>query len=128
MRFTSGRPYRVEGANGLTPLISAPGLYDLEVTDILNGCTSADAVLITLDGNPPTPCIEPLIQIPCGDPGFLVGDTCAASTPYVYEWFVTGGNFLGDSTLPMVEIEWIDSMVVLNGLISGIPPTCARWQ
>ncbi len=120
---TSGG-FIVSGIDGLTPLINAPGLYDLEVTDTLNGCTSTDAILITLDGVQPTPCIPASLQIPCGFSTIMAGDTCAAGNPYAYEWFVSGGLILGDPSLPIVELEWIDSTVLLTGLITDTTNMC----
>jgi len=122
--WTTSGGFIVSGADGLTPLISAPGLYDLQVTDILNGCSSTDAVLITLDGDTPTPCVEPVIQIPCGATSILVGDTCANSNPYAYEWYITGGVFVSDSTAAMVEVLWTEPVVILNGLVTDTTNQC----
>ena len=114
----------ISGADSLFPLISAPGLYDLQVTDTLNGCSWTDAVLITLDGDTPTPCVAESIQIPCGETSIITGDTCSVNQPYSYQWFVTGGTLLGDPTQPLVELSWVDSVVQLNGLVIDTTNFC----
>lgn len=120
---TSGG-FIVSGADSLAPLINAPGLYDLQVTNILNGCASTDAILITLDGDLPTPCVATSVQIPCGVTSIVVGDTCFSANTYAYQWVVTGGNLLTDPEGPLVEVEWVDSVVQVSGLIIDTTNQC----
>lgn len=120
---TSGG-FIVSGADSLHPLISAPGLYDLQVTNFLNGCSSTDAILITLDGEIPEPCVPVSEQIPCGEATFVTGDTCFFSNTYTYQWQVTGGNLLSDPTQALIEIEWIDSVVVVSGFVIDTTNSC----
>ncbi|MEZ4941113.1 MAG: HYR domain-containing protein [Saprospiraceae bacterium] len=44
----------VSGANTLTPLVDAAGLYTLVVTNATNGCTSSDNTTVTQGTQPPT--------------------------------------------------------------------------
>lgn len=120
---TSGG-FIVAGADSLHPLISAPGLYDLQVTNLLNGCSSTDAILITLDGEIPEPCVPVSEQIPCGEATFVTGDTCFFNNTYTYQWQVTGGNILSDPAQALIEIEWTDSLVVVSGLVVDTANSC----
>ncbi len=43
----------VEGADGLTPTVDAPGTYTLTVTNILNGCTDDDGDVVVEDTTTP---------------------------------------------------------------------------
>ncbi|MDV7395740.1 hypothetical protein RZS08_30400, partial [Arthrospira platensis SPKY1] len=54
----------------------------------------------------------------------MVGDTCAAGLPYSYQWNVSGGFILGDSTLSMVEVVWEDTAVLVTGLIIDTTNLC----
>ncbi|MCB9285484.1 MAG: gliding motility-associated C-terminal domain-containing protein [Lewinellaceae bacterium] len=121
---SDGGGFIISGVDSLFPLIGAPGLYDLQVTDTLNGCASTDAVLITLDGDTPTPCVAETIQIPCGATSFITGDTCSENQPYSYQWIVTGGTFLSDPAQPLVEVAWSDSLVQLTGLVIDTTNFC----
>ena len=114
----------VSGADSLYALINAPGLYDLEVTNLLNGCSAVDAVEITLNGDLPEPCVEAFVQAPCGAASLVVGDSCAAGMPYSYQWNVSGGLIVGDPTLPMVEVVWEDTLVQVSGLIIDTTNLC----
>jgi PKD-like domain len=44
----------VSGANTLTPVVDAPGAYTILVSNLLNGCTSTESVLVENDPNIPT--------------------------------------------------------------------------
>lgn len=120
---TSGG-FIVSGADSLYPLINAQGLYDLQVTNLLNGCSSTDAILVTLDGELPEPCVPTGGQIPCGAATFVTGDTCFFNNSYAYQWQVTGGNLSSDPTQALIEIEWIDSVVVVSGLVVDTTNSC----
>lgn len=56
----------VSGAEGLFPVVDAPGIYELQVSNLINGCVATDAVEVTLNEEEPTgadistfaPCFE----------------------------------------------------------------------
>lgn len=89
----------ISPANIQNPVVNEPGLYQIEVTDISNGCKSVDQVEIGIDPN------DPLVEILA--PGTLncmvsqiLLDAGASSTGsnFAYEW--TGpGIVSGDTTL-----------------------------
>ncbi|MCB0654441.1 MAG: gliding motility-associated C-terminal domain-containing protein [Saprospiraceae bacterium] len=70
------------GAQTLFPVVDAPGLYQLEVLNTINGCIAADQVLVTLNEEKPygaevaafAPCFE-MIN------GRIVIDTVFGGTP-----------------------------------------------
>ncbi|MCB0534774.1 MAG: gliding motility-associated C-terminal domain-containing protein [Saprospiraceae bacterium] len=49
-------PGFVSGQNSLTPMIDAPGMYTLTLTDTLNFCTTSDSVLVQQD------TLQPLVD------------------------------------------------------------------
>ncbi|MBR9922987.1 MAG: gliding motility-associated C-terminal domain-containing protein [Bacteroidetes bacterium] len=100
----NGNP--LPGGDGLMPVINAPGIYSIEVTDTSNGCTSSDAVLIELDGNYPDPCLVGSYQVDCSESTTIVGDTCASQNPdYLYEWTVSNGTILGPTDTALIEVD-----------------------
>ncbi len=76
----------VSGANTLTPLIDAPGIYELLITNGTNGCTSTASSIITLNEAEPTSAEISLLQ-PCfGEPhgSIIVNDVVGGIPPYNY--------------------------------------------
>ncbi len=87
----------LSGANTLMPLVNAFGIYDLTVTDTLNGCSATDAMSLSLFGEIPAVCLPDVLQIDCHDTTIAVVDTCAVASGLVYSWTVAGGQILGPS-------------------------------
>jgi gliding motility-associated-like protein len=99
--------YQWSNANGgltggnttATPLINAPGLYTLLVSNTINGCESSDEVLVTQDF--PVANTETVQPLCFGDNGFIAVESVAGGvSPYVYsidggEAFQTSASFPG---------------------------------
>lgn len=89
--WTTTNGVLASGTNTATPSISDPGTYVLLVTNLSNGCTDSDDVIITREGPSTTPMVT---QPPCfGDKGAiaLTGAT-GGVTPYLYS-IDNGANF-----------------------------------
>ncbi len=86
----------VSGANTAAPFISEPGTYLLLVTNLTNGCTASDDVLITREGPVSTP---ETIQPPCfGDKGSIaLSSVTGGTTPYLYS--IDNGEHFGNSSI-----------------------------
>ncbi len=85
----------LSGADGLTPLVSNFGIYDLQVTDTTNGCSATDAMLLELQGQTPFPCLPDILQIDCHDTTIVLGDTCMGHENYLYAWSAQNGQIFG---------------------------------
>ncbi len=85
----------VSGADGLTPLIDAFGIYDLVVTDTSNGCSSTDGMQVQLLGDMPVLCLPDILQIDCHDTTIVLADSCIGQGPYAFSWSVSGGQIFG---------------------------------
>ncbi len=86
----------IAGANTANPSISEPGTYILAVTDLTNGCTDIDQVIITRD----LPVVTPLAnQPPCfGDKGSIVlSGVTGGEPPYLYS--INDGDQFATHTL-----------------------------
>ncbi len=91
----------VSGINTATAQISEPGTYVLMVTNLANGCTDSDQVVITKEG-PVT--VPEATQPPCfGDKGAiaLTGAT-GGETPYLYS-IDNGNNFSSSAIFTSLE-------------------------
>ncbi len=55
----------VSGAGTPTPVIDEPGLYELLVTNLQNGCTSASQVAVDIDADTPAALIAPPDPLTC---------------------------------------------------------------
>ena len=90
----------VAGAQTLFPTVDQPGVYQLMVTDSLNGCTSIDSVLVGLDQAPPQLQITPAAPVlNCLQEQISL--SAAGSTPagaLSFSWSTADGHFLGGTT------------------------------
>lgn len=52
--FWTGPGIGANNENQQNPVVTQPGIYDMEVTNPVNGCTATDQVIVTQDANVPT--------------------------------------------------------------------------
>ncbi len=108
-------------------VILSPGLYQVIVTDLTNGCSQTSMVDI------PTDTIHP---IPVFDPGFL---GCISNTDsiivtianndggqYSYSWFSVDGNVTLDDTTPYVVVNYAGTFELTLSDISNGCTTVAQ--
>ncbi|MCC6460195.1 MAG: gliding motility-associated C-terminal domain-containing protein, partial [Saprospiraceae bacterium] len=105
------------GADGLSPVVDAPGTYTLLITNPSNGCTSLDSVAVVVDqvppiavvANPPTLNCQ-LTQTTLNTAGSSQGGT------FTYKWTTTGGNILSgaNSPAPVVNKPGTYQLVLTN--------------
>jgi gliding motility-associated-like protein len=113
----------LSGVNTLTPEINEPGIYELTVTDTTNGCSAIDALLISLDGDLPEPCIPDMYQIPCGDLTAIIGDTCSQNA-YTYLWITNDGLILGPDDQALIEAGLTGSVDTFSVLVTDTSNAC----
>ena len=82
----------VSGANTLTPLVNQAGLYNLLVTNQVNGCTSTDAVQIDMETNIPVGLDVALEPPSCNDDDGVItfNQVDGGVGPFVYS--IDGGS------------------------------------
>ena len=111
-------PGIVSGTNTVSPVVNAPGLYRLVVTDISNGCTAISGVLVLTD------LVDPVAD--AGIPGILNcgvtvltldGSKSSTGPPFSYLWTASGGGNIvsGNNTLmPEIDRPGTYTLVVTN--------------
>jgi hypothetical protein len=95
------------GGNTLTPTISAPGTYNLLVLNGLNGCQTADVVVIDQNNSVPTAEAGGPGLIDCQHPTVtLTGSGTSANSAATYAWTSPdGGNIASGSTTPSPVVD-----------------------
>ncbi len=91
--------------NQLNVEVLGTGIYNIRVTDTLNGCFAEDAVLVQLLDFAPQADAGMDLQMSCGDTTItLDGSASSAGSNYQYQWFSPGGTvFSGaNSNSPVV--------------------------
>ncbi|MFQ5445579.1 MAG: gliding motility-associated C-terminal domain-containing protein [Saprospiraceae bacterium] len=92
-------------ADELFAQILGNGIYNLQVTDVTNGCMADDAVLVQLFDFQPVANAGPNIQMACADTLALPDGSASSTGPtYLYQWTSASGNILnnGNTLSPQV--------------------------
>ncbi|MBL7803894.1 MAG: gliding motility-associated C-terminal domain-containing protein [Saprospiraceae bacterium] len=105
------------GANTSSPSIDAPGIYNLTVTDPVNGCTATDAVQILEDANAPQANAGPATTLNCLLTQITLGGSGSAGPGISYVWTASGGgNILSgaNSLSPLIDAPGAYELLVSN--------------
>ncbi|MEQ1745326.1 MAG: gliding motility-associated C-terminal domain-containing protein, partial [Saprospiraceae bacterium] len=100
----SGGGNIVSGGNGFTPVVNAPGVYTLTVTNTQNGCTATAQTTVLRNITPPPVSIAPPGTLTCAVQSLaLAGAPTGAG--FTYAWQTTGGNIVsgGNTAAPTVN-------------------------
>ncbi|HHJ51221.1 MAG TPA: T9SS type B sorting domain-containing protein, partial [Phaeodactylibacter sp.] len=108
----------VSGANTLTPVIDAPGTYELIVVNQENDCEAGDQVLVEEDANQPVAAAMEPEDLTCAQTQVTIDASPSSQGPnYQYSWqVVSGGNIVsGANSLALsVDAPGIYELTVLN--------------
>ena len=87
----------ISGSNTiLTPTVTAGGTYVLVVTDNVNGCTSTDNTIVTVNTTPPTVSVSAPAVLTCiQTQAPLNGSGSQVGPGITYTWTTQGGNIVG---------------------------------
>lgn len=90
----------------LSPSFSAPGTFELKVTNLDNGCFSTDTVAVTANFNQPEASISGLAVLNCTDTQILLNSSVAGpSTQLTYSWTTDAGHFTGSTASPDASVD-----------------------
>ncbi|MCC6410420.1 MAG: gliding motility-associated C-terminal domain-containing protein, partial [Saprospiraceae bacterium] len=107
----------VSGGNTLTPLVNAPGTYDLTVINLSTGCTTTSSVDVGLNTVFPTAATAPGGILSCTVSSLtLSGAGSSTGAGFSYAWSTVNGNILsgGNSLSPVVNATGDYTLVVSN--------------
>lgn len=89
----------LSGANTTSPVVDAPGTYELLVTDTLTGCTATDFTVIDIDTISPMAEAGPDGLITCGSNQTTLNGSANPAT-VTYAWTTNDGNICGNGFTP----------------------------
>ncbi len=105
------------GVNTLNPMIEVYGIYTLTVTNLINGCTNLDEVLIEENIDLPNIIVQNPNLLTCTDSIINIDATGSDfGTDFLLEWNTNDGNILsGNQTLtPLVNASGNYQLTILN--------------
>lgn len=105
------------GQNSLNPQVNAPGLYELIVTNLDNGCSASDQVSVTQDAGLPNVDAGSAQPITClVSQVTLDGSGSSSGASFSFQWSTSNGNIVsGANTLtPVVNAPGIYVLTVVN--------------
>ena len=106
----------VSGETTLTPLINAPGTYDLSVTTD-DGCVGTSSVEVFQEIMPPIAEAGPSDALSCDQPSLTLNGSNSSTGPFFsYQWSTADGNIISgdDSLAPSVNAPGTYFLQVTN--------------
>ena len=110
-------PGVIGGGNTLNPTVNQPGTYTLTVTNVANGCTANDQVVVTQDITPPIAVVAPAPTLTCVVTQVQLDGTGSSTGPnFSYNWTTIGGVIIsgGNSLNPTVGAAGLYTLTVTN--------------
>lgn len=99
--WTTNDGHIVSGSNSLEPIVDAPGLYTLTVTNSDNACVSSETVEITADTDTPIALAGPDGLIDCANSTATLDGTGSSSGPEMaYLWTTENGTIVSGANTP----------------------------
>lgn len=107
----------VSGENSLSPLVNAPGTYQLNATNLDNNCSESAQVTIGIDVAIPLSDAGPPATLTCDLPVVdLDGSNSQSGPNLVYQWSTNNGNILNGANSTAAQVNQAGTYVlqVLN--------------
>ena len=114
-QWTTQNGFIVSGANTLMPVVNAPGVYLLTVTNTNNNCKSAASVLVQDFTEPPEVNVSNA-QLDCQADTINLQGSAAGGGSLSYLWTTTDGNIIsGQMTqTPLIDAPGTYTLLVTN--------------
>ena len=117
----------LSGGNTAAPTVGATGIYNVTVTDAINGCTAVDAVQIFADIADPIALIAAPQTLTCTLLQTQINATASsAGSNFTYAWTTPDGNIVSGSSsnLPTVDDPGTYNLLITN-TINGCTETAS---
>ena len=104
--FQWAGPSIVAGANSANATVNEPGIYEVTVTSLVNGCSSTASIQVEQDADIPVPIINAPTELNCSQPTITLDGSASTQGPgMTYAWTTAGGNIVsGANTLtPVID-------------------------
>ena len=117
----------VSGANTLAAKVDAPGVYNIAVINLENGCLSQASVTVEGSADLPAIEIEPAANFTCTTTEIVIDASNSASGPDItYEWTTTNGTIVSGSSSDMLIVSTTGTYTLLvTNTASGCTNTSA---
>ncbi|MCB0521688.1 MAG: PKD domain-containing protein [Lewinellaceae bacterium] len=117
----------LSGASTLNPMVDAPGTYQLEVTNMGNGCTATAVATVLSDGTTPVAEISPPDELSCLSEQITLDAGNSSSGPdFSIFWETPNGHFLqGETTLNPAVDEPGTYVLTIANIQNGCTATTA---
>lgn len=115
--WTTANGHIVHGATTATPTVDMPGVYQLEVTNLANGCSTIDEVTVSENTAAPSAAAASPGALDCVVTELVLDGAGSSEGPeFSYTWTTNGGNIVsGENTLsPVVNAGGAYTLTVLN--------------
>jgi len=116
------------GADTPTPTATAPGTYQLLLTNTANGCSATDLAILAQDIAPPNVQIDLPDTLTCASPAQnIIAHNLSLPGSFSYDWLASnGGNITAgaDSLAPTVNSPGVYTLIT-NNLNNGCSSTLA---
>jgi len=105
-QWTSSDGNIISGSDGLMPTINSPGLYELVIEDLSNGCSTISTIQVDQDIVLPTVTIESSAVLNCTTTTLnLDASNSSQGDEFDYSWTSPDGNEIGGMNSPQPEIS-----------------------
>jgi len=107
----------ISGADGFNPEVNAPGTYTIVITNLDNGCTAEDEVIIGVDNNAPVADAGPDLEINCLDQTVMLdANNSSTGQEFTFVWSTMDGNIVtgSDGFNPIVDQAGTYTITILN--------------
>ena len=108
----------VSNGSGPMPLIDAPGTYDLQITNLSNGCVSTASVVVAEDVMLPVAEAGPAFELTCDQTSLALDGTGSdQGGNFQYQWTASGGGVIqsGSTSLsPTITASGVYTLEVTN--------------
>jgi len=103
-----------EIGNTATINVNSAGSYQLQITNIENGCTATDEVLVDIDNTIPSVDAGPDQTIDCVTTEAILDGGFSSGENLTYEWLSQSGDYLSNSISISAEVAGVYTLQVTN--------------